>query len=85
MSSSTAVAAGGSTANTESSEAPHKTGFWALTLGTIGVVFIATAPHIVGSFTNDPVVLGHGVLVSELEARLRRIEQHLSFPGTNAN
>jgi hypothetical protein len=25
-------------------------------------------------------VLGHGVLISELEARLRRVEQHLSLP-----
>jgi len=25
------------------------------------VIFIAAAPHIVGIFTNDPVVLGHGV------------------------
>jgi hypothetical protein len=30
-------------------------------------------------------VLGHGVLVSELEARVRRIEQHLSLPGMDAN
>jgi len=46
MSSSTAVAAVGSTATTESSEAPHKSGFWALTLGTIGVVYgdIGTSP-----------------------------------------
>ena len=25
------------------------------------MIFIAAAPHIVGIFTNDPVVLGHGV------------------------
>jgi len=30
-------------------------------------------------------VLGHGVLISELEARVRRIEQHLSLPGMDAN
>jgi signal transduction histidine kinase len=30
-------------------------------------------------------VLGHGVLISELEARVRRIEQHLSLPGTDAS
>ena len=30
-------------------------------------------------------VLGHGVLISELEARVRRIEQHLSLPATDAN
>ncbi len=27
-------------------------------------------------------VLGHGVLISELEARLRRVEQHLNLPPT---
>lgn len=27
-------------------------------------------------------VLGHGVLISELEARVRRIEQHLSLRST---
>jgi chromosome segregation ATPase len=30
-------------------------------------------------------VLGHGVLISELEARVRRIEQHLSLPSIDAN
>jgi hypothetical protein len=30
-------------------------------------------------------VLGHGVLISELEARVRRIERHLSLSGTDAN
>ncbi len=30
-------------------------------------------------------VLGHGVLISELEARVRRIERHLSLPGMDAN
>jgi len=30
-------------------------------------------------------VLGHGVLISELEARVRRIEQHLSLPEMDAN
>ena len=29
-------------------------------------------------------VLGHGVLISELEARVRRIEQHLSLPSIDA-
>jgi len=35
-------------------------GIGAIFLGTIGVVFIAAAPHIVGIFTSDPVVLDHG-------------------------
>ena len=26
------------------------------------------------------VVIGHGVLISELEARVRRVEQHLGLP-----
>jgi hypothetical protein len=30
-------------------------------------------------------VIGHGVLISELEARLRRVEQHLSLPPIGAN
>jgi len=30
------------------------------------------------------VVLGHGVLISELEARVRRIERHLSLPEMEA-
>jgi signal transduction histidine kinase len=30
-------------------------------------------------------VLGHGVLISELEARVRRIEQHLNLSATDAN
>jgi hypothetical protein len=30
-------------------------------------------------------VLGHGVLISELEARVRRIEQYLSLPGMDTN
>jgi hypothetical protein len=30
-------------------------------------------------------VLGHGVLIRELEARVRRVEQHLSLPGTDAH
>ena len=29
-------------------------------------------------------VLGHGVLISELEARVRRIERHLDLPGLDA-
>ncbi len=27
-----------------------------------------------------PSVLGHGILISELEQRLRRVEQHLNLP-----
>jgi hypothetical protein len=27
-------------------------------------------------------VIGHGILISELEARMRRIEQHLNLPPT---
>jgi hypothetical protein len=30
------------------------------------------------------VVLGHGVLISELEARVRRIETHLDLPALDA-
>jgi len=30
-------------------------------------------------------VLGHGVLISELEARVRRIERHLDLPGMDAS
>jgi hypothetical protein len=30
-------------------------------------------------------VIGHGVLISELEARLRRVEQHLGLPSLDAN
>jgi hypothetical protein len=26
-------------------------------------------------------VIGHGVLISELEARVRRVEQHLNLPS----
>ena len=33
----------------------------AVFLGTVGLLFIALAPHIVGIFTTDPVVLGHGI------------------------
>jgi putative MATE family efflux protein len=33
----------------------------AIFLGTIGVIFLALAPQIVGLFTSDPVVLAHGV------------------------
>jgi Na+-driven multidrug efflux pump len=33
----------------------------AVFLGTVGLVFIAAAPQIVGIFTDDPVVLGHGI------------------------
>jgi KUP system potassium uptake protein len=46
MSSSTAVVPGGSTTPHDDSGAPVKTGFWALTLGCIGVVYgdIGTSP-----------------------------------------
>jgi hypothetical protein len=30
-------------------------------------------------------VIGHGVLISELEARVRRVEQHLNLPSLNAS
>ena len=30
-------------------------------------------------------VIGHGILISELEARLRRIEQHLDLPPLDAH
>ncbi len=30
-------------------------------------------------------VLGHGTLISELEARVRRIEQHVRLPGVDAS
>jgi len=30
-------------------------------------------------------VLGHGILISELEARLRRVEQHLHLPSMAPN
>ena len=28
-------------------------------------------------------VIGHGILISELEARVRRVEQHLNLPSLN--
>jgi hypothetical protein len=28
-------------------------------------------------------VIGHGVVISELEARVRRVEQHLNLPSLN--
>ncbi len=31
------------------------------------------------------VVIGHGVLISELEARMRRVEQHLNLPAIDAH
>ena len=31
------------------------------------------------------VVIGHGVLISELEARVRRMEQHLDLPPIDAH
>ena len=30
-------------------------------------------------------VIGHGVLISELEARVRRMEQHLNLPALDAH
>lgn len=30
-------------------------------------------------------VIGHGVLISDLDARLRRIEQHLNLPSPDAH
>ena len=30
-------------------------------------------------------VIGHGILISELEARLRRVEQHLELPPLDAH
>jgi hypothetical protein len=30
-------------------------------------------------------VMGHGILISELEARVRRLEQHLNFPPIDAH
>jgi chromosome segregation ATPase len=30
-------------------------------------------------------VIGHGVLISELEARMRRVEQHLNLPPIDAH
>ena len=46
MSQSIATANGGGVAAHEASEAPAKVGFWALTLGSIGVVYgdIGTSP-----------------------------------------
>jgi hypothetical protein len=29
-------------------------------------------------------VIGHGVLISDLEARMRRVEQHLDLPSLTA-
>ena len=29
-------------------------------------------------------VIGHGIIISELEARVRRVEQHLDLPAFNA-
>jgi len=31
------------------------------------------------------VVVGHGILISELEARVRRMEQHLNLPSLDAH
>lgn len=30
-------------------------------------------------------VIGHGILISELEARVRRVEQHLNLPSIDPN
>jgi hypothetical protein len=30
-------------------------------------------------------VIGHGVLISELEARMRRVEQHLNLPSLHSS
>ena len=30
-------------------------------------------------------VIGHGIIISELEARLRRVEQHLNLPAPDAH
>lgn len=30
-------------------------------------------------------VIGHGILISELEARMRRVEQHLDLPAIDAH
>jgi len=30
-------------------------------------------------------VIGHGVIISELEARMRRVEQHLNLPSMDSN
>jgi hypothetical protein len=30
-------------------------------------------------------VIGHGIIISELEARLRRVEQHLALPPLDAH
>ena len=30
-------------------------------------------------------VIGHGIIISELEARLRRVEQHLELPPLDAH
>ena len=30
-------------------------------------------------------VVGHGILISELEARVRRVEQHLNLPAVDTN
>lgn len=30
-------------------------------------------------------VIGHGILISELEARVRRMEQHLNLPSMDVN
>ena len=30
-------------------------------------------------------VIGHGIIISELEARLRRVEQHLDLPSIDAH
>ena len=55
----------------------------------IDAVRKATSEQIVGLrravVEYHSAVLGHGVLISELEARVRRIEQHVSLPGMDAS
>ncbi len=71
MANSIAVAPGGSTAAADVSEAPQQTGFWALTLGSVGVVYgdIGTSPLYAlreavqaavgtGNIANETAVLG---------------------------
>src|SRR5450759_928357 len=71
MSQTNAAARGGSAAAPDASEAPAKVGFWALTVGSIGVVYgdIGTSPLYAlresvlaavgpGNPASEPVVLG---------------------------
>jgi KUP system potassium uptake protein len=71
MSNSTNAVSDGSLAHADGVESPHKTGFWALTVGSIGVVYgdIGTSPLYAmresvvaavgkGNAASEPVVLG---------------------------